>query len=143
MCTVLYIASDRALELIPRDEARPAFHVTQLLEGEAPIKSHFSKRFINYVGAAHGCSCAFTDWEFMDDYDESGRIELRAEVEPLVAYVEKAVAASGPVEIYLCQDGEWANLPRLRRHLTTADWTHAAFRLESGVFYTIANAGQS
>lgn len=136
MCSVLYVASDQELHLIPRDETRPAFHIATLRDGERDVRRNFSKPFVYFAGAAEGCSCAFADWIFIDDDAEAAEAH-RAEVQPLVSYIESSVRRSSSVELYMCHDGEWANPPRLHRHLGLAEWSREAFRLEEGVLYTV------
>jgi len=139
MCSVLYVASDQELDLIPRDDGRPAFHVTGLRDGESTVRRNFSKRLVYFVGASLGCSCAFVDWKFDLEDDAEAAESHRAEVQPLMSYVENAVGRSKQVELYVCQDGKWDIAPRRRQHLQTDEWKREAFRLEEGVLYTITD----
>ena len=68
---MLYLASDKKLQLIPWDEKSPGFNVTALSDNEKVVMKHFTKKYLYYIGAHTGCSCGF--YNNNDAYEEEER----------------------------------------------------------------------
>src|SRR4051812_6465715 len=110
MCRVLYIAADRPLPLIALNPENPEFHVIELTEREAPVKSQFSKPFVYYVGSHQGCGCAY-DLASMSIGEPEQLPNARRDREKLASYLQDAVEAVGQLELYTCWDGDWEDPP--------------------------------
>jgi hypothetical protein len=119
LCLAVFIASDQPLVLVPWDETAPAFNVVPVSEHEQIVCQQFSLVHTVYAGAHTGCSCGFRD-----DQDPAATARSRA---ALVQYIERT-AATSPVEVFVCWEGDWARLPSIRaeRSLTSLrsdfDW---------------------
>ena len=105
MCLAVFIASDRPPVLVPWDETAPAFNVVPVSEREQIVRQQFSLGHTVYAGAHTRCGCGFRD-----DQDPAAAARSRA---ALLQYLERA-AATGPVELFVCWEGDWAKLPRTR-----------------------------
>jgi hypothetical protein len=112
VCLAVFIASDQPLVLVPWDESSPAFNVVPLSEHEEIVRQQFSLAHTVYAGAHTGCSCGFRS----DDEDPAA---VTRSCSALLQYIEQA-AAMGPVEVFVCWEGEWAELPRMRAERTFA-----------------------
>lgn len=113
MCRVLYIAADRPLPLIPWNPESPEFHVTEVDDREASVKSQFSKPFVYYAGSHQGCGCAY-DLESVSIGEPDELTSARGSREALVDYLRDGVEAVGSLELYTCWDGDWAE-PSVQR----------------------------
>ena len=105
MCLAVFIASDRPPVLVPWDETAPVFNVVPVSEREQIVRQQFSLGHTVYAGAHTRCDCGFRD-----DQDPAAAARSRA---ALLQYLERA-AATGPVELFVCWEGDWAKLPRTR-----------------------------
>lgn len=112
MCLAVFIASDQPLVLVPWDEASPAFNVVPLSEHEEAVRRQFSLAHTVYAGAHTRCSCGFRS----EDENPAAVARSRS---ALLQYIEQA-AARGPVEVFVCWEGEWAELPRMRAERSLA-----------------------
>ena len=110
MCRVLYIAADRPLPLIPWDPENPGFHVIELTEREAPVKNQFAKPLVYYAGSHQGCGCAY-DLASISIGEPEQLPNARRGREALVTYLQAALDAAGPLELYTCWDGDWSDPP--------------------------------
>ena len=117
MCRVVYIAADRPLPLIPWNPESPEFHVIELTDREAPVKSQFSKTFVYYAGSHQGCGCAY-DLASMSIGHPEELPDARRSREALVRYLREVLDVAGPLELYTCWDGDWTD-PAVQR--TTVD----------------------
>jgi hypothetical protein len=59
MCTLLFLASDRPVRIIPWDPANPSFHVRELTDREQAIRQRVSRPYVYYVGSHELCGCGF------------------------------------------------------------------------------------
>lgn len=136
MCLVVYIASDKELPLIAWDAAHPAFNVRPLDERGAPVRKHFTKPNVYYVGAHSGCGCGFEygRWE-NEDPDESR--EGRKSVESLAGYLRDAASNAGDVELYACWDGDEAMAANRQIAMTPKDFARDAFWFEERTLATV------
>lgn len=113
MCLGVFLASDRPLDLVPWDERRPAFNVVPLSEHEAPVRRQFALAHVVYAGAHTRCGCGFRSDD--DDPDAVGRSRAA-----LAEYVRRADLA-GPVEIFVCWEGDYARPPQVRAERAAAE----------------------
>ncbi len=115
---ILYLAADQPLSLIPWDDTRPAFHVTELPANRAAVRRQFSRPFVYYAGSHEGCGCGFQYGEYeVDDSDaeEWAEAALREDSRKrLVEYLKAALTKVSSVEVYACWDGDEA-LPQEHR----------------------------
>lgn len=114
MCMAVYLASDTPLPLISWSKDDPGFNVVELHDEEKAVKRHFSKSHIYYVGAHTGCSCGFA--EEKDERPEDALNSRKA----FAAYVAKAIV-TGPLELFVCWEGDWGKNPERKIKLTPED----------------------
>jgi hypothetical protein len=112
MCLGVFVASGQALDPVPWDARAPAFHVAPLSEQELAVRSQFSLPHVGYAGAHTGCSCGFLD----DPEHPSAVSRSRA---ALVEYIRR-LSAAGPVELFVCWDGDYERTARQRAERSTA-----------------------
>lgn len=112
MCLGVFLASGLPLALVPWDPQAPAFNVVPLTDHEAAVRQQFSLAHVVYAGAHTGCSCGFRS----DGKDPAAVARSR---ETLVRYIRQA-AATGPVEVFVCWEGDYAATPRVRGDHTLA-----------------------
>jgi hypothetical protein len=129
MCLAVFIASDQPLPLVGWDEAEPAFNVMPVSEHEEVVRRQFSLAYAVYAGAHTGCSCGFRS----DDEDPASLAQSRA---ALLKYIEEA-AATGPVEVFACWEGDWAESPRTRAERSFASLAREHDWLEELAFTRI------
>jgi hypothetical protein len=94
MCLALYIAASKPLPLVPRDPARPAFHVIPLPETMEDVRKLLPYPHIYYVGSHEGCSCAFNY-----EHEFKSALELRD-------YLRKALKVTDEVEGFSYRPGQ-------------------------------------
>jgi hypothetical protein len=105
MCLVAYIAASKPLPLIAwRPEAR-AFHVADRDAGAVTVRSQLALPFVYYVGSHEGCGCGFNR-DSVADADPAQLAETRKTLAALGDYLQAAVAAVGPLELYTCWNGD-------------------------------------
>src|SRR5687767_2599742 len=117
MCMALYVAAERPLRTIPEVNPPAAIAVCSLDDRAEPVRRHFSKSHVYFIGAHTGCSCGFS-FESDDDDAASGRASGRA----LRAFLDEAIAEAGEVELYACWDGEEGEAPGQRISLNLAEF---------------------
>jgi len=113
MCFVLYMASDQLRRAIPWDEQNPRFHVKANDADAQKTRSHFSKRYIHYLGSDNGCGCGFKrgpDWVM--DQTELDEMELKkiASCEDnqrrLHDYLVECLQDEETIELFGCWSGD-------------------------------------
>lgn len=143
MCLALFVASDHELPLIPWDEAAPAFNVQPLSEHDGKVlTTHFSKRHARYLGGHSGCSCGFrySAQASGDDADAVRENELgRASVAALRAYLQKAIETVGPLELYVCWEGDEGEDAEHALNVSPDHFGGEAFELPERVKFYVSN----
>ena len=112
MCLGVFLASGLPLALVPWDSQAPAFNVVPLTEHEAPVRQQFSLAHVVYAGSHTGCSCGFRS-------DANDPAAVSRSREALLRYIGQA-SATGPVEVFVCWEGDYAAAPRVRGEPTLA-----------------------
>src|SRR5208337_1896178 len=103
----------------------PDLSVASLTERDSPIKTHFSRPEIQYIGSTSGCGCDFPhvlfqngDWPWFDfgQNDAEREASDRYNREELAALLR----ASGEqfVELYGVWDGDFAIPPQVREEIS-------------------------
>src|SRR5579862_3212367 len=111
MCMMIYVASDYALPTLAWDKDHPRFHVTGLTERDEPVRKHFSKPFVYYVGSHQGCGCGFqfVEHDFLEhQYEtkenvEADKVEIVAAHDScrrLAEFLSVALQHQATVEMY-------------------------------------------
>lgn len=107
MCMVVYVGSDYPLPTWPWDQARPAFHVTEVNLPDDPVRQRFTKPCVYYAGSYESCGCGF-------HYGPYGTDDPDAVVSPATAecrrafgeYLAVALQHQSEVEVYACWSGD-------------------------------------
>lgn len=145
MCFVLYGGTIKPLPRKAWWSDAPDLSVSSLTERESPIKAHFSKPEVQYIGSTSGCGCDFPHaifqsggWPWFDDDDEDD-----AEQEASDKYNREALAAllqaSGErtVELYGVWDGDFAKPPEAREEVFVKTLVEPNFRFKERGFYVV------
>ena len=114
MCLGVFIASDKPLSLVLWDAQKPGFNTTPLSGPEENVRQQFSLPEIVYAGAHTRCSCGFRS-----DRDDPPPPAVIRSREALVAYLREA-AKAGPVEVFVCWEGDYAKAALLRSEQSVA-----------------------
>ena len=136
---VLFVASDAPLPEFAGGMPPPPLSVCPIRDAEEPVRAHFTKPHVRFVGAHTGCSCGFVYGADVKE-DAEGRESVRL----LGAYLADAVARVGPLELYACWSGDEAEPEATRTTVTPADFGGEAerFALAERWFATVrASAG--
>jgi hypothetical protein len=121
MCLMVYLAADEPLPLVAWNDTEPAFHVAATAPDEERVRTMFSKEHVVYAGSYEGCGCGFQYGEVSaQSVDPLERKKRRRSLDELGAYLSRELPRVGPIEIYVCWDGDQDSLPEHRRNLTPA-----------------------
>ena len=150
MCFVLYAGT---LSPMPRrawDKEAPDLSVQSLTEREDPIKVHFSKPEIQYIGSTSDCGCDFPhvmfqngEWPWFEDDedDDEGAARDRYNRGALASLLR----ASGEktVELYGIWDGDFdfSTPPLVREEISVDTITNTKFHFKEGGFYLVSMGG--
>jgi hypothetical protein len=114
MCMMVYLAANKPLPLVPRDEQNPSFNVSELnVAYSNGVERQFRKTYIYEVGAYGGCGCGFSYGQY-EGADEQEEAASRESVRRLSEYLSEAKKEAGLLELYACWDGD-QHLPPDRR----------------------------
>ncbi|MDB5342634.1 MAG: hypothetical protein JWP89_1011 [Schlesneria sp.] len=108
MCMMVYVASDYPLPTLAWDQDNPRFHTADLSKQDEPVRRHFSKPCVYYVGSHDRCGCGFQwgeDEGFEDEADLPAKKESRRR---LAEFLVGALQDQPAVEVYACWDGDQA-----------------------------------
>lgn len=133
MCMVLYLGSEKTLPIVPYNPEQPAFHTKELDEHEKPMRQHFSKPQVLYIGSSEGCGCSFRhalydkgEWSYVVSEKEEEAVASQVDHQALVDYL--SAQRLHKVEIYACWDGDYALPADVRRKfLLMIYYTPASF----------------
>jgi hypothetical protein len=118
---VVYVASDYPLPTLAWDVTRPGFHVAELDERGQPVRRHFSKPCVYYLGSHEGCGCGFQYGEYEGFEDEPDLVAKRQSRRRLVDFLEVALQHQQHVELFACWDGDEGAEVEQRGHVRPAD----------------------
>ena len=121
MCMVVYIASDYPLPTLAWDVTRPGFHVTELDERGEPVRRHFSKPCVYYLGSHEQCGCGFQYGEYEGFEEESDLGAKRESRRRLVYFLELALQHQQQLELFACWNGDEGTEPEHRGRVRPAD----------------------
>ena len=125
MCLTVYLATDRALPLVAWSQESPGFNVEPLRDPADPVRRQLNLPTLYNLGSHTFCGCGFLRDGAEDDAD------VQASREALVAYASDAVR-SGPVELYVCWNGDAEDPCVQRLVLTPSDLLGREDWLEEG-----------
>ena len=120
MCFALYIGTDRPLATSEWSEERRQFYLAALSERDEVVRHHFSKHNVYYAGSHLQCGCGFfqnslvftDDQDMMRSYEESQQ-SARA----LVEVIQRALATSDSVELFVTWEGRQGEPPERTRDM--------------------------
>jgi hypothetical protein len=115
MCMMVYIASDYPLPTLAWNDARPGFHITDLMEAHSPVRRRFSKPYAYYVGSHEGCGCGFQVGQYAAcDEDATALAAGQSSRRLLVDFLKVALQHQQTVELFACWDGDQGAEPEHR-----------------------------
>ncbi len=106
MSLVAYLACSVEPELVPWDEAAPAFWVSPLRDEDEPVRDELSLPHVVRLGGHEGDASTFGHPVSQRDPDDEEIHVVRADFTRLAHYVRDLVLAAGAVELYACAEGE-------------------------------------
>jgi len=133
MCLGVYLAAPDSLPEIQWSQERPAFNVGPITPDEASVRRHFSHPHVYYLGSHTQCGCGFSSRE------EPELADRRRSLESLQAYLADATLR-GPVELFVCWDGDYAEDPRQRIQLQAKELAGRDDWLEDRTFVEVRGA---
>jgi hypothetical protein len=137
MCMAVYIAADAPLPLIPWDETRRTFHVSELSKEDEPVRVQFSKPYVVYAGSHEGCGCGFAYGQYPEHEELEDAAACMESVSRLSGYLQDVISRVGAVEVFACWEGQQGDVPTRRRKVTPAAIGGAAFWFEEREFLTV------
>lgn len=122
MCMSVYVGSDYPLPTWPWDQARPAFHVTEVTNPHDPVRRNFTKPCVYYAGSQIGCGCGFNFGPYgTDDPDAVVDAATEACRKAFGDYLAVALQHQSEVEVYACWSGEEVAPAEFHGRATPAD----------------------
>ncbi len=108
MCMMVYVASDYPLPILAWDQDNPRFHTADLSKQHEPVRRHFSKPCVYYVGSHERCGCGFQWGESEGDEDQDDLPAKQESRRRLAEFLAGALQEQPTVEVYSCWDGDQA-----------------------------------
>jgi hypothetical protein len=122
MCIMIYIASDQPLPTAAWDPSRRRFQLTELSEGDEPVRRQFSKPCVYLARSHEGCGCGFQYGEYEeDDEDDTDLTAKRVSRRQLADFLTAALQKQPEIELFACWDGDQAAPAEHRERLRPAD----------------------
>jgi hypothetical protein len=132
---VLFLGSDTDLATSEWSKEDPACYVGRLEPYEEPVRKHFSKKHVRYLGSHLHCGCGFG---FEYDNTDGEEPENAASRTWLVSLLRQLVDAEGEVEVYSCWSGDEADEIVERVRVVPEDLADVA-ALGEGTFALVSN----
>jgi len=134
MCMMIYIATNKLLPLVPWDEQRPGFNVSELnVAYSNGVERQFKRTYIYEVGAYTGCGCGFSYGQY-GGANEQEEAASRESVRRLSEYLFEAIKEAGALELYACWDGDQHLAPDRRILLRLAEIGGDTFQFEERTY---------
>ena len=142
MCVMIYIAADEPLPLVPWDEERPAFHVTDVPKRRRRVCKHFTKRYVYYAGSHERCGCGFQygEWPGEEEAEAEGYAASRQSRADLAEYLRQALRLVSEVELYACWVGHEPQAPSRAGSITPDDLTTSRTSFREREFRRVRSA---
>jgi hypothetical protein len=143
MCFLLYAGTTKPLPRRQWQKDAPALSVVTLTVRDVPIKAHFSKPEVQYIGSTSGCGCDFPnlylqngEWpRFEVENDAESDARDRYNRESLVALLRKS--GEKAVELYGVWDRDFAKMPQGREDLSLRRILDSDFLFKDQCFYLV------
>ena len=145
MCFVLYAGTINPLARKEWLKESPDLSVEPLTQYSAPVKAHFSKPEVQYIGSTSRCGCDFPhvilqggEWPtyFLGLEEDVNKLASdRFNREALVDLLKKT--DEGTVELYGIWDGNFADPPKARESISLERILATDFWFKEQGFYTV------
>jgi len=144
MCFVAYIGTDKPIPRKAWDNAMSDLSIESLTDRDNPVRTHFTKLEVQYVGSTSGCGCDFPhlslqngDWPFFDDEEDDPEWDAkdRDNRERLVNLLLRT--GESVVEFYGVWDGDFSETPKARETITLSTILDPTFMFKEQGFYRI------
>ena len=143
---MLYAATTKPLPRSPWREDVPGVWVNSLSEHEMPVKDHFTKPEVQYIGSTSQCGCDFPhvilqngEWPMFGvlhaERDESERVNREGLVDILRSSGETSI------ELYGMWDGDYSENPKARETISLNRILDPDFFFKEQGFYTVQISG--
>jgi hypothetical protein len=118
---MVYVASDYPLPTLAWDAAHPGFYVTELSERDEPVRRHFTKPCVYYVGSHEGCGCGFQYGEYVGYEEEADLVQKQASRRRLAEFLAVALQHQAEVELFACWGGDEGAKAEYRERVRPVD----------------------
>jgi hypothetical protein len=144
MCFVAYIGTEKPLPRKSWDKNAPDLSVESLTDRDSPIRFHFTKPEVQYVGSTSACGCDFPhislqngEWPNFEDDEDDPELTLkdRSNREKLVALLRQT--GENVIEFYGVWDGDFAEKPKARETISLELILDDRFMFKEQGFYQI------
>lgn len=125
MCLAVFLAAEHELPTVAWSQDRPGFNAGPVERFEESVRGKVSLPVVRSLGAHTGCGCGF-----LNDGAANGE-DGRQSREALAAYAAQALR-SGPVELYVCWNGDVEEDYHQQLTLTVNELTTREDWLEEG-----------
>jgi len=148
MCFVLYAGTSSPLARRKWERDAPDLSVQSLCERDAPIKAHFTRPEVQYVGSTSGCGCDFPHAILQNfAWPEIGCVE-HLKVDPERAATDRynkealinllRTSGENAIELYGVWDGDFAEPPEVKEVITAETILDPRFRFRERAFYEVS-----
>jgi hypothetical protein len=146
MCFVLYAGTIKTLARNPWREDAPGVWVNSLSEHEMPVKAHFTRPEVQYIGSTSQCGCDFPHvtlqnghWPMFSVLNAQGDESERVNREGLVDVLRSSGEDS--IELYGVWDGDVGEIPKARETILLNRILDPDFFFKEQGFYTVQIGG--
>ena len=146
MCFVLYVGTTTPIARKEWRNETPGISVKSLSEREEPIRKHFSKPEVQYVGSTSGCGCDFGSvmfqnggWPWWDDGEVDPGQERREQQSRQGLVAQLRATGEEIIELYGIWDGDFDfnTPPQIREEVTLDSLLDRDFRFKEQGFYAV------
>ena len=128
---VLFLGSDTDLATSEWSREERACYVGELRSYEEPVRQHFTKKHVRYLGSHLQCGCGFGfEYDTVEGEEPASRRWLLRLLSPLAE-------AEGEIEVYSCLSGNEALEVVERKRLRPDDF-HNVEALGRGTFAVVS-----
>jgi hypothetical protein len=146
MCFLLYAGTLKSIPRLEWNQNARDLSVRGLLDGEKPIRQHFSRPEVQYIGSTTGCGCGFPnvmeqngEWPYWQDPNEvRGPDDVAEELfnrEGLVRLLRST--GEDVIELYVIWAGASGEPPHIREEIELSEILKSDFRFKEFGSYRV------
>lgn len=148
MCFVLYLGTEKPVEWPGWNAEARDVHVGPLSEHDAPIRAHFTKPVVQYIGSTSGCGCDFPYASLQDggwvtiepDVEDAAQIAIESHNRSRLLQLLQSTGEPS-LELYGVWDGDFELSPSARVKISVDDLAQDGFWIREQCFYLVEMGG--